>query len=183
MSTRDRWLEEGLAVLAEQGAAGVRIDRIASRLGLTKGSFHHHFKGAGDYRRALLERHERDQTAVLADLSDELEGAPPETAFGVLAGKVLDLLDAERERAVRAWGVGDPAAREVQERLDTARLEFLERLWTRAIGDHDRARTAAMLPHLVIAGIGVVHPMPSEEDIRAVFALLAELAHEVGGDA
>ncbi len=56
--TRDRWIDEGLLVLAEEGAPGVRIDRIAARLGLSKGSFFHHFDGIAAYRRALLDRWE-----------------------------------------------------------------------------------------------------------------------------
>jgi AcrR family transcriptional regulator len=176
MVTRDRWLDEGLAVLAEQGAAGVRVDRVAARLGVTKGSFHHHFDGAEDYRRALLHRHEREQTA---ELGRDLAEAPPETVFATLAERALALLGTGLERAVRAWSATDPAARAVQERLDAARLEFLRELWTRALGAPERARTAALLPHLVVAGIGVVHPRPSEAEVRAVFELLAALAPNV----
>lgn len=60
MSTaRERWLNEGLKVLAEEGAAGIRIDRIAARLHLSKGSFHHHFDGAEGYKKALLAHFEQ----------------------------------------------------------------------------------------------------------------------------
>lgn len=176
MATRDRWLDEGLAVLAEQGEAGVRVDRVAARLGLTKGSFHHHFGGAEDYRLALLERHERDQRAALARAEAELADAPAESVFAALADRARELLGTDLERAVRAWSVTDPAARSVQERLDRARLEFLSRLWKRRLGDGARARAAALLPHLVVAGIGVVQPRPAEDEIRAVFELLAESA-------
>ncbi|MFB9660157.1 TetR/AcrR family transcriptional regulator [Glycomyces mayteni] len=176
MTTRDRWIDEGLAVLAEQGADGLRIDRIAARLGLTKGSFHHHFAGADDYRAALLERHEHEQSDALADLASAAADGLPEAAFSLLADRVADVLDTDRERAVRAWSATDPAARAAQERLDTARLRLLERLWARHIGESDRSRSAALLPHLVVAGIGAVHPRPTPEQIRAVFALLAEIA-------
>ena len=53
MTTRDRWLNEGMAVLAEQGSRSIRVNRIAARLDLTKGSFHHHFDDIADYHRAL----------------------------------------------------------------------------------------------------------------------------------
>ncbi|GAA2263684.1 TetR/AcrR family transcriptional regulator [Glycomyces scopariae] len=171
-----------MTVLTEQGATGLRIDRLAARLGLTKGSFHHHFKGAEDYRAALLERHEREQAAALADLERAAADGPPEAAFGMLADRVLDVLDADRERAVRAWSTGDPAARAVQERLDAARLALLERLWAKRSGESARSRAAALLPHLVVAGVSAVHPRPTPGEIRDVFALLAELAPGVGPD-
>ncbi|GAA1659211.1 hypothetical protein GCM10009830_00210 [Glycomyces endophyticus] len=176
MTTRDRWIDEGLTVLAEEGAAGLRIDRIAARLDLTKGSFHHHFAGADDYRAALLERHEREQAAALAATAAAAADGPPEVALAVLADRVLDVLDTDRERAVRAWSASDPAARAAQERLDAARLALLERLWAERIGEGEQSRTAALLPHLLVAGISAVHPRPSRAEIRAVFALLAEIA-------
>jgi AcrR family transcriptional regulator len=176
MSTRDRWLSEGLAVLAADGAAGVRADRIAARLGLTKGSFHHHFAGIEDYRHALLDRHEHDQLAVLDRITAELEQVSADTALARLPKRLTDLFEADLERAVRSWAVADPAARAVQERLDSARLAFLRDLWTRMLGGGRRAHVAALVPHLIAIGASMAQPRLAAKDLRAVFDLLAALA-------
>lgn len=176
MSTRERWLAAGLDALAADGASGVRADRIAARLKLTKGSFHHHFAGVEDYRRALLERHEQDQLALLDRLAAELEQVPADAALGVLTDRLTGLFDADLERAVRSWAVTDPAARAVQERLDGARLEFLSRTWARILGDERRVHIAALVPHLITIGASMAQPRLPAEDLRAVFDLLAELA-------
>lgn len=177
--TRDRWLVEGLAVLAAEGEPGVRVDRIARRLGLTKGSFHHHFQGVEDFRGALLERHERDQMAALDRLVEELGDSPPGQVLAMLPAHVASQIDNDLERAVRAWGISDLAARAVQERLDDARLGFLQELWARLLGDDGRAHAAALVPHLIAVGASVVRPRLTTTELMAVYELLAELAHGV----
>ena len=179
MSTRDLWLTEGVAVLTEEGPDGVRIDRLAARLGLTKGSFHHHFAGTDGYREALLARIERAQTDVLDKAAAELADVSPADALRSLPTRLDELFDADLDRALRAWAIGDSAARVVLEHLDTARLAFIETLWRRAIGNVTRAHTAALLPYLLLIGANAARPPIDAADRRAVFDLLTELIPSV----
>ena len=39
----DDWIQAGYAILAEEGIKALKIDRLCSRLGVTKGSFYWHF--------------------------------------------------------------------------------------------------------------------------------------------
>ena len=166
-------------MLAAEGATGVRADRIATRLGLTKGSFHHHFAGMDDYRHALLARHQEDQLARLDRIAAEVEDAPADVALAALPDRLSDLFDADLERAVRSWAVVDPVARAVQEQLDGARLAFLRHLWSRIVGDERQAHLAALVPHLIAIGASMVQPRMDANDLRAVFDLLSELAPRV----
>lgn len=175
MTTRDDWLTEGLAALAAKGEPGLRVDRLARTLGLTKGSFHHHFRGMADYRRALLERYEHDQITELERLAGALTDTPADEAIAALPSRVADLLDTDAERSVRAWGVADPAARAAQERIDAARLAFLRELWTGVLGDDRRAHTAALVPHLIAVGASVIHPRLTTAELHDVYDLLARL--------
>lgn len=157
----------------------MRVDRLARRLGLTKGSFHHHFRGVGDYQRALLERHERDQAAALDRLIEELSEVSPSQALTMLPARVASQIDNDLERAVRAWSVNDPGVRAVQERLDDSRLGFLTQVWAQILGDECRAHTAALVPHLIAVGASVAHPRLGATELTAVYELLAELAQGV----
>jgi AcrR family transcriptional regulator len=179
VSTRDLWLTEGISVLTQEGPGGVRIDRLAARLGLTKGSFHHHFAGIDGYREALLARIEQAQTDVLDRTAAALADIPPADALRSLPARLDELFDADLDRALRAWAIGDDTAGSVLERLDTARLAFIETLWRRAIGDPTRAATAALLPHLLLIGANAARPPIDEAGRRAVFDLLAELIPSV----
>ncbi|WP_203579387.1 TetR/AcrR family transcriptional regulator [Microbacterium hibisci] len=171
--SRQRWIDEGLRVLADEGIAGVRIDRIAVRVGLSKGSFFHHFANVASYRSALLDRWR-------ADASEQLTNAPEvsELADLVTAGDVVDVW---LERAIRAWAQHDRTAAAALEEVDGERLAALRRAWESRLSDPKRARAAALLPHLVVIGATVAHPATSQDDLAAVFRLLAELIPAVDG--
>lgn len=174
--TKERWLDEGMRVLAEEGAPGIRIDRIAARLGLSKGSFFHHFDGIAAYRRALLDRWESTAVTNFGD-------APPQALLQDLAARVGSLVDLRLEVAIRAWASQDADAAAAQERVDLARLAALETVWSRMVDDPARARAAALLPHLLVIGASVALPTTSRADLESVFGLLAELIPSVAPDA
>ena len=52
---REAWPAAALNVLAEDGLAKLRIDKLAADLGATKGSFYHHFKSRDDFVQELLD--------------------------------------------------------------------------------------------------------------------------------
>ena len=47
------WVKAGLLALAERGVEGLRVDRLARDLGVTKGSFYWHFKNRDELFDAL----------------------------------------------------------------------------------------------------------------------------------
>jgi AcrR family transcriptional regulator len=51
---RNDYFEAGLQLLAEGGAKIVTIGNLCHRLGVTKGSFYHHFESGPEFMRALL---------------------------------------------------------------------------------------------------------------------------------
>lgn len=173
--SRERWIDEGMRVLAEEGAPGVRIDRIAARLRLSKGSFFHHFTGIADYRRALLAEWENGAVLEPGDVE-------PNALLGGLAARVGTLVDLRLEAAIRAWSLQDAEAAAAQERVDRARLGLLESVWLRIIDDPERAHAAALLPHLLVIGASVALPPTSRADLESVFGLLAELVPAVSPD-
>jgi len=184
-ATRQRWLDEGLAVLAEEGSAGLRIDRLAARLGLTKGSFFHHFAGAAAYRAALLEYYE---ARTLGALAEALDARPDKGTFATLAwltGLVsgdegADARGAgairrpELDLAVRAWASSDPDARTAQARIDAAVIDALQSTWRPVVETDAAARTAALVPYLVSLGASVTVPPISPAELRGVYELLLE---------
>ncbi|MGW0069288.1 TetR family transcriptional regulator [Streptosporangium sandarakinum] len=189
MSTaRDRWLDEGLKVLAEEGAAGIRIDRIAARLNLSKGSFHHHFDGADGYKKELLAHFERLSVEALENAISEVgESAGPRTVLARLTKLVgsddTGLYRPEVETALRAWATWDADVRAVQTRLDEARLAALQRVWRPAAAGDEEARTAALLPYLLAVGATVVFPPVGPDRLRDLYELLLPLVPDDPGEA
>ncbi|KAA9158988.1 TetR/AcrR family transcriptional regulator [Microbacterium lushaniae] len=190
-AARDRWLDEGLRVLAEEGAAGLRIDRVAARIGLSKGSFHHHFDGAEAYQHAVLECFER---LCIDALNDAIAGQG-EAGADLAPREILARLTAliqphdgglyrpRLEVAVRAWATTDAEARTVQARVDEARVRALQNVWRPLVDSDDRAHAAALLPYLVAVGGAMAMPPIDAEELKGLFELLLPLVPDAPGSA
>ena len=48
-SDKEVWLRAALETVATEGGENLRIEPLARRLGLTKGSFYHHFRDRQDF--------------------------------------------------------------------------------------------------------------------------------------
>ena len=71
--SRKDWLDEALRALETEGIGGVRILRLATRLGVTRGSFYWHFENRDELLHALLEHWVElsTQSAVTHDVDFE----------------------------------------------------------------------------------------------------------------
>ena len=181
---RNDWLSAGLEVLASEGADSLRIDRLCTRLGVSKGSFHHHFAGSASYRQALLAEYERRATQSLKLAIAAPTGASPRMILARLTDRVGSdqLYRPELEVAVRAWAFSDPGARQVQEHIDQARIAALEQVWNQLVEDPAEARTAALLPYLVAIGASLVRPPVEAGQLRRVYELLFRLVPDDPSD-
>lgn len=181
MNTQTNWLDEGLGVLAETGLPGLRIDALARRLSVTKGSFYHHFVDLADYRRALLGHYEesctRRQLAANAGLPDR----DPMTRLASLAEAALAEEETHRglEVMVRAWAAQDDDARQTLERVHRLRLGYLEQLIATVIPDPLTASELARTIYYLLIGSQHALPYGGVEELRRLWArLLDQVAAE-----
>lgn len=177
MAGRQRWLDAGLGALAEEGASGLKIDRLTRRLGVTKGSFFHHFASAAAYQTALLEHLETVALAQIEAREDELDSADPQRVLSRMTAAVgragYGLWRAELEVALRAWSFSDPEVRATQDRIDRRRLAMLEAVWRRIEPDPQRARVSARLPYLIMVGASM--SAIDADELQQVYELILPL--------
>jgi AcrR family transcriptional regulator len=128
---RDAWIKGAIAVLSEEGVDGLRVEVLAKRLGVTKGSFYWHFKDRRDLLDAVLDfwqegriRDIRKQTA--AKPGGELQ-ALRHTIEVYAAAK--NRKGVAIEAAIRLWARQDPRAASVVEEVDAERLSCTHRLF------------------------------------------------------
>ena len=130
------WTEGALQLLAERGVDGLRVERLAPLLGVTKGSFYWHFADRAELLDAVLVEWERVATD---DVIDAVERACDEPAERLRAlTRLVFRTGASLERAVRAWGTHDERAVRVVSRVDARRYRYV----------HDQFEAHGLAPHL-----------------------------------
>lgn len=124
---RDAWIEAALEVLGEEGIDGVRVELIARKLKITKGSFYHHFADRDDLHRAMLERWRQ---RLVVSVIDRLEAiGEPQERFHQLMHAPYELARADRDLdlAVMLWARRDARAAAALEAADRMRTDFIAR--------------------------------------------------------
>lgn len=127
--TRDNWLKAALSALVEGGVAAVRVEPLAVRLGVTKGSFYWHFRDRPALLSALLDYWEAnftrgliEEVSALPDPAERLRAM----ARMALAHSLVGLDNARAEMAMQAWAAQDEMAAARQREIDRTRLAYLE---------------------------------------------------------
>lgn len=142
--SRKSWLNKALQILRNEGIQGVRIDRMARDLGVTKGSFYWHFKDLDDLRRRILEHWAEQYSDAVSQNREYLEADPVVGLLAAMTRVREEGLDAF-EVAMRSWADHDPVAdeivRAVYERRTRFVRSFFERLGFTGLDVEVRARS------------------------------------------
>jgi AcrR family transcriptional regulator len=151
---RDAWVAAASKVLATHGVEGVRVEDLAKRLSVTKGSFYWHFKGRQDLLLAVLESWKEGR---IRDIVKQTKAEPGKEREQI--HHVIDVYRTARnskgiaiELAVREWARRDPAAAAVVKEVDAKRLDCAARLFV-ACGTPEReAISRSMLLYAYVFG-------------------------------
>lgn len=149
---RAAWLMAAWRALARSGVEGVRVEPLASELGVTKGSFYWHFADRAALLDALLEDWERRATAAVIDRVDATS-ADPRVRLRELVHFTTSVSEApDVEHAIRAWGAVDGAARKKLDRVDARREAYVRALLIAAGVDEGVASFRAHVVYLALIG-------------------------------
>lgn len=146
---RDDYYETAFEVLAESGFQDLRIGRMCRELGVTSGSFYHHFGNWQGFVGAFLDFWEHRQSTRLQEMRFGTAG--PERDLAALVDLTLNLQH-RAEAAIRAWSMNDVAVREAQRRVDHARHRTVRNAIVRLVGDTATAAVIASLGTAMLIG-------------------------------
>lgn len=175
--SKSDWLEEALAILAEVGAQDLTIDRLTERLGVTKGSFYHHFGSFTGFKEALLDFFESEGTLQIIRLTEN-EATPQEKLQRLL--DITASFPTEVDVAVRAWALQDEMVRKYQQRIDSRRIDYLRDLFFSITGDEALAFQRAQLLYVIYIGSQQVIPPIQGEDLIRHYVELSNLSVHKG---
>ncbi|MFO1167450.1 MAG: TetR/AcrR family transcriptional regulator [Rhodoblastus sp.] len=123
---REDWIAGAMKLLAQGGAAAVRVEPLAARLKVTKGSFYWHFRDLADLQEAMRQAWaERSTDWVIERVN--ASGGDAATRLR----KLLELAGVRlpsTEKAIRAWAALDPATAKVVRAVDEKRTAFVRDL-------------------------------------------------------
>ena len=122
---REDWIDAAIDLLAVAGIGAVSVDRLATSLGITRGSFYHHFADREDLLQAMLEHWAQQWTFAIREQIAGL-GLDPSTTLLALMKLIRSNRAADYDAPIRAWALHDPLAREAVKNVDTARLAFIQ---------------------------------------------------------
>jgi len=167
------WLQAGLFLLEEEGPGAITIDELARRVGLTKGSFYHHFRDRNGYVKALLEYWEQEMTHRQIEQAD-LQ-ATTRAKQRQLTQLTLAMYGSPLELNLRAWAMTSPLVKSYVERVDQTRIEYLKRIALEITRDEVRSRQLAEIAYAVFVGGQQVLPKISRERLLELYGELDRL--------
>jgi AcrR family transcriptional regulator len=172
----ERWVEIAIDLLASEGIAGLRVEVLAKRCGVTKGSFYWHFKDRQALLAAVLERWKEGR---IRDI---------EKTTAVMPGKERDQLHfaievygASRNRkgmaielAVRDWARHDAQAAAIVESVDLYRLDCTRKLFVSTGMSDAEAKSRSLLLYACVFGLSLMHYTHFDDNLSDLKQRIAE---------
>ncbi len=126
--SRESWLLRALDVLKREGIAGVRVERLARELGVTKGSFYHHFGDRPELMGEMLRYWAEELTRRAIEIIDDAGGDASNKLLALM--RLITDEDMGRfETSIRAWASFDPIAAQEVTQVDHMRFKFINSLF------------------------------------------------------
>lgn len=174
---RDAWISAATEILADDGLAGVRVELLAKRLHVTKGSFYWHFRDRQDLLSGVLAQW-RD--GRIRDIIKQTRTTPDRALAQI--HHVIEVYSSNRNRrgmmielAVRDWARRDVAAAAVVAEVDDVRLRCARELFLACGVPEPEASDRCTLLYAYVFGISLMNFERFDADPTLLRHNIAEL--------
>lgn len=156
---REAWIEEGLRALAEGGPEAVKIEALATRLGVTKGGFYGYFADRATLLTEMLDTWEQGVTIDLIGQVESQDGGGRDKLdrLGKLADATSEpTADMALDLAIRYWARHDEGVARRLRQVDQRRMGYLRTLFADFCADDDEVELRATLAFALWLADGLV---------------------------
>lgn len=145
--TREDWIAAARKVLVTSGIDDVKVDQLARRMKMTRGSFYWHFQHRKDLLDSLLSDWEGRNYFELAQIRGKWDRSGANLTEVLLTWLGEDPAFPAFDMAIRVWArKSKPVASSVQ-RIDNAWVELLTELFTKNGFDADESNVRARVAY------------------------------------
>ncbi|WP_068639375.1 TetR/AcrR family transcriptional regulator [Thauera butanivorans] len=179
---RQSWVNAAIEVMAEEGIAGLRVEVLAKRLKVTKGSFYWHFNDRRDLLLAILQHWKEGR---ICDIIKQTRVQPGKELAQIY--HVIDVYSASRNRrgmmielAVRDWARRDVEAAAIVAEVDDVRLRCARDLFLACGVPMEEASSRCMLLYAYVFGVSLMIYEKFDSDILRLKRDIADLIARSG---
>jgi AcrR family transcriptional regulator len=169
---RGAWVDAALQTLAAGGPDAIRVEALASGLGVSKGGFYWHFEN----RQALIDEMLGSwEKSTVDDVIARVDGGTEDAR-----AKLRELFelapsaDFAVELALRDWARRDKQVAKRLRRVDSRRLEWLRSLFGEFCPDEDEVEARTMLAYSLMIGSYFVSAKHDGKTHRQILGLAIE---------
>lgn len=178
-ATPSDFVDAAMAILASDGHRALTLSALCARVGVSTGSFYHHFTGLDGFVAVLLDGWESSQLDSMRVASRVVDRRQRVGVAKQLAG----LFDHRAEAGIRAWSLADPTVAEVQQRVDAERRSHLTSLLAATGIPRAQARVLATTGLALLVGTQLLGEGPTRiQEVLDVYEDLVLRAIPPQGD-
>lgn len=144
-----RFLEAGLAVLAERGHAALKLAAVCEQAGSSTGSFYHAYPSWPEFTSALITYWRQTKSDRLIAAARQVPDAYDRLMSLTHVGLTLPHAT---EAAIRVWAAHDPEVARHQAEVDLERRDVIAETYTEVIGDPALAQMYATTALYLLVG-------------------------------
>lgn len=168
---KSEWLDAALHTLSIEGHVGLSAERLARKLGVTRGSFYHHFGNMEEFHDAILARWQLVHTDEVIDKDTDPN---PMSELNRLIEHTLNM-SMSLENGINAWAGANTRVAQFVARVEKRRMERLIALYQAICGDPDKGRRLAKIAYYGLLGAAHAVPRLNQDELRDLLSEVHEL--------
>ncbi|WP_101759878.1 TetR/AcrR family transcriptional regulator [Oceanicoccus sp. KOV_DT_Chl] len=173
--SKQDWIDCAIKLLAATGHKGVTLEALLAKLGVSHGSFYHHFKNRQQLTEAMLAYWEQSMTADILARTAVISSVSERVDSLIDMGAEIFELQTPLENAIRTWSQSDLKVKAAMVRVDRLRRQHCQDLVGLVVADSQRAKTLGDLVHAVFIGSQQCQPAYTSSETLAVYHQLQNL--------
>lgn len=126
--SKGEWLERALEILSAEGVQGIRVERLARDLKISKSGFYWHFTNRNDLLRQLLDYWAYEYTSVVIQ-NQKLLQADPKARLNQIASMIRKHDLAKFDLSFCAWAAHDQKVAELVAQVYRRRMDYIREVF------------------------------------------------------